>query len=273
MTGAYDDIIDFVGATKYTVSTPEELVNAIENGYSYIEIDKNAPDPFVINSDIADVATNLVLNVNGHIVVRNSRNPLINVQKNVSVVLVYDSESIDESTPEEDMGGFYNPVGSALQASGGTLTVGQGKYESGPRSSVGSSYILFTPDYLFTRTSRTADSYAENADTSVQVPNITNKQDIYIQPDTTEINDYIKADTYLIYTEEKNAYIPLEGENADKLIVNVEEKADNSVSGDEFFVPCNVASCDFYYYYPVAGTESTVGCGYQTKTVQTYAVV
>ena len=269
----YDDIIDFVGATKYTVSTPEELVNAIENGYSYIEIDKNAPDPFVINSDIADVATNLVLNVNGHIVVRNSRNPLINVQKNVSVVLVYDSESIDESTPEEDMGGFYNPVGSALQASGGTLTVGQGKYESGPRSSVGSGYTLFTPNYLFTRTSRTADSYEKNADTSVQVPNITNKQDIYIQPDTTETNDYIKADTYLIYTEEKNAYIPLEGENADKLIVNVEEKADNSVSGDEFFVPCNVASCDFYYYYPVAGTESTVGSGDQAQTVQTYAVI
>ena len=84
----YDQIIDFVGATKYTVSSPEELVNAIENGYSYIEIGKDAPDPFVINSDIADVATNLVLNVNGHVVVRNSRNPLINVQKNVSVVLV-----------------------------------------------------------------------------------------------------------------------------------------------------------------------------------------
>ena len=269
----YDDIIDFVGATKYTVSTPEELVNAIENGYSYIEIAEDAPDPFVINNNIADVATNLVLNVNGHSLVRNSRNPLINVQKNVSVVLVYDSESIDESTPEEDMGGFYNPVGSALQASGGTLTVGQGKYESGPRSSVGSNYTSFTPDYLFTRTSRTADSYEKNADTSVKVPNITNKQDIYIQPDTTEINDYIKGDTYLIYTEEKNAYIPLEGENADKLIVNVEEKADNSVSGDEFFVPCNVASCDFYYYYPVVGTESTVGSGDQAQTVQTYAVV
>ena len=278
----YDDIIDFVGATKYTVSTPEELVNAIENGYSYIEIAEGAEDPFVINSDIADVASNLVLNVNGHIVVRNSRNPLINVQKNVSVVLVYDSGSIDESTPEEDMGGFYNPVGSALQASGGTLTVGQGKYESGPRSSVGSSFNLFTPNYLFTRTSRTADSYAKNTDTSVQVPNITNKQDIYIQPDTTEtnnyINDYIKGDTYLIYTEEKNAYIPTEGENAGKLIVNAEEVTGEegtttTVSGDEFFVPCNVASCDFYYYYPVAYTESTVGSGDQAQTVQTYAVV
>ena len=278
----YDDIIDFVGATKYTVSTPEELVNAIENGYSYIEIDKNAPDPFVINNNIADVATNLVLNVNGHSLVRNSRNPLINVQKNVSVVLVYDSESIDESTPEEDMGGFYNPVGSALQTSGGTLTVGQGKYESGPRSSVGSSFNLFTPNYLFTRTSRTADSYAKNTDTSVQVPNITNKQDIYIQPDTTEtnnyINDYIKGDTYLIYTEEKNAYIPTEGENAGKLIVNAEEVTGEegtttTVSGDEFFVPCNVASCDFYYYYPVADTESTVGSGDQAQTVQTYAVI
>ena len=86
--GKYDNIIEFVGANKYIVFTPEELVAAIENGYSYIEIAEGAEDPFVINSDIADVATNLVLNVNGHDLVRNSRNPLINVQKNVSVVLV-----------------------------------------------------------------------------------------------------------------------------------------------------------------------------------------
>ena len=30
----YEDYIDFVGATAYEVSSPEELVNAINNGYS-----------------------------------------------------------------------------------------------------------------------------------------------------------------------------------------------------------------------------------------------
>lgn len=283
----YDDIIDFVGATKYTVSTPEELVNAIENGYSYIEIDKNAPNPFVINSDIADVATNLVLNVNGHIVVRNSRNPLINVQKNVSVVLVYDSESIDESTPEEDMGGFYNPVGSALQASGGTLTVGAGIYESGPDAdNQTKTYTTGTEVTLFSRGDDRTAAYPEAGTSATDLPILQGKAvgtdefvyDYYFQEKPSDVNALIEADTYLIYTEEKNAYIPTEGENAGKLIVNAEEVTGEegtttTVSGDEFFVPCNVASCDFYYYYPVADTESTVGSGDQTQTVQTYAVV
>lgn len=283
----YDDIIDFVGATKYTVSTPEELVNAIENGYSYIEIDKNAPNPFVINSNIADVATNLVLNVNGHIVVRNSRNPLINVQKNVSVVLVYDSESIDESTPEEDMGGFYNPVGSALQASGGTLTVGAGIYESGPDAdNQTKTYTTGTEVTLFSRGDDRTAAYPEAGTSATDLPILQGKAvgtdefvyDYYFQEKPSDVNALIEADTYLIYTEEKNAYIPTEGENAGKLIVNAEEVTGEegtttTVSGDEFFVPCNVASCDFYYYYPVADTESTVGSGDQTQTVQTYAVV
>lgn len=264
----YDQIIDFVGATKYTVSTPEELVNAIENGYSYIEIDKDAPDPFVINSDIADVATNLVLNVNGHTVVRNSRNPLINVQKNVSVVLVYDSESIDESTPEEDMGGFYNPVGSALQASGGTLTVGQGKYESGPRAGDTQESVGATEKVtVYHRNGRGAAAYTETTQESMPAGG----KDMYFEKTPASGgNDFIEKDTFLIYTEEKNGYIPAEGEeNAGELIVHVEENADGSLSGDVFSVPCNVASCDFYYYYPTEEGKTTVG----GQEVQTYAVV
>ena len=264
----YDQIIDFVGATKYTVSSPEELVNAIENGYSYIEIGKDAPDPFVINSDIADVATNLVLNVNGHVVVRNSRNPLINVQKNVSVVLVYDSES-DEDTPQEDMGGFYNPVGSALQASGGTLTVGQGKYESGPRAGDPQESVGDTKkevNVYHRGGNRGAAAYTEM--TEAWMP--AGGKDMYFEDTPTSGgNDFIEKDTFLIYTEEKNGYIPAEGENAGELIVHVEENADGSLSGDVFSVPCNVASCDFYYYYPIEEGKTTVG----EQEVQTYAVV
>lgn len=240
----YDDVIDFVGATKYIVSSPEELVNAIENGYSYIQIDEDAAEPFVINSDIADVVTNLVLDVNGKVVVRNSRNPLLDVKRNVSVVLVYDSS-------QQQTGGFYNPVGSALQASGGTLTVGTGIYESGPRSGTAApSALLESVDYVYSRTERANDASYEQV-TGVKLPKI--DKDAYYASAPSVGNEYIKEDTYLLYTVETDCEI-----RDGKLIANV------STGGDELRVPRNVASCDFYYYYPV-GASSEGG--------QDYAVV
>ena len=99
----YDDTIEFIGTERYVVRTPEELNDAIENGYSYIQIADDAEQPFVITTDVQDVSTNLVLDLNGTVVVRNSRNPMLNVSQGVSVVLVYDSSNAQS-------GAFYNPV-------------------------------------------------------------------------------------------------------------------------------------------------------------------
>lgn len=266
--GKYDDTIEFVGANKYIVYSPEELVSAIENGYSYIEIGEDAEEPFVITDGVTDVSANLVLDINGHNLVRNSRNPLIDVQENVSVVIVYDSEN---------SGSFYNPVGSMLQASGGTLTIATGEFTSGPKAEDVAEYAASSDGYwynstkdvffydselnsaditLFSRSNRAADGYTKVTDT-VSMPKI--GKDVYFPideqdedsalPGALTNNSYIKEDTFLIYTEE-----------------TVETPKGTTVNVD--FEPlCDVASCDFYYYYE----KSTEGSGDEQTTI--YAVV
>lgn len=273
--GKYDDTIEFVGANKYLVYTPEELVAAIENGYSYIEIADGAEDPFVITDGVTNVSANLVLDINGHSLVRNSRNPLINVQKDVSVVIVYDSKG---------SGSFYNPVGSLLQASGGTLTIATGEFTSGPKAEDYVTDVGTEEDYVKdTGTTEEGVSYSlgnytvyyrdgytpgadspnrsgEYIDTGVEakLPKIvpvgidSEAEDrygnIYFE-NGIGANAYIKDDTFLIYTEETV-------ETPEGATVNV-----------DFSPLCDVASCDFYYYYE----KSTEGSG-EDKTT-TYAVI
>ena len=264
---AYEDILDLVGETAFEVSTADELVNAINNGYSYIKVVGDDPT-LVVNNNVADVVVNLVLDVNGHKIVRNSRNPLLNVRQSVSVVLVYDSS-------EKADGGFYNPVGSALQTSGGTLTVGEGVYESGPRTDPSSSVSENVSATVYSRTERTAASYSAQS-TKQTFPKLTKDTgDVYLTT-SNELNSYLKADTYLIYTEEENAFVR-QGEETvggtvlqnEQLYVNAKETSSGgttTITADKFSPICDVASCDFYYYYPVGapGTENSP---------QTYAVV
>ena len=237
--GKYDDTIEFVGANKYIVYTPEELVAAIENGYSYIEIADGAEEPFVITDGVTDVTANLVLDINGHSLVRNSRNPLIDVQENVSVVIVYDSKA---------SGSFYNPVGSLLQASGGTLTIATGNFTSGPKEGDYVTDVGTTKDVtVYSRSSRGASAYDKKTE-NVSMP--AGGKDMYFESaPASGANAYIKEDTFLIYTEE-----------------TVETPEDATVTVD-FSPLCDVASCDFYYYYE----KSTEGSG-EDKTT-TYAVI
>lgn len=264
---AYEDILDFVGETAFEVSTADELVNAINNGYSYIKVVGDDPT-LVVNNNVADVVVNLVLDVNGHKIVRNSRNPLLNVRQSVSVVLVYDSS-------EKAEGGFYNPVGSALQTSGGTLTVGEGVYESGPRTGIGLDVLDTVSATVCSRTERTAASYSAQL-TNQTFPKLTeDRGDVYLTTSDAS-NSYLKADTYLIYTEEKNAFVGKAGDTVggtvlqnEQLYVNRKETSSGgttTITADKFSPICDVASCDFYYYYPV-GTAGTA------NSPQTYAVV
>ena len=251
----YDDTIEFIGTERYIVRTPEELNDAIENGYSYIQIADDAEQPFVITTDVQDVSTNLVLDLNGTVVVRNSRNPMLNVSQGVSVVLVYDSS-------EEHAGAFYNPVGSALQVSGGTMTIGSGNYESGPRdgenhlaSGVDSGITLYTREGVTepAAVARAADDEYERLTTAAtQVPYINGNY--YQETGALSGYSFVTEDTFLVYTREEGT------------IADAADSEENIAEGDllvddrKLTVPCNVASCDFYYYYPIAtnadGTET-----------------
>ena len=245
----YDDTIEFIGTERYIVRTPEELNDAIENGYSYIQIADDAEQPFVITTDVQDVSTNLVLDLNGTVVVRNSRNPMLNVSQGVSVVLVYDSS-------EEHAGAFYNPVGSALQVSGGTMTIGSGNYESGPRtneyadataagtlSPQTDDIVLFsrggvTSPATVDRVNGTTFSPVTIAENTSYVPVTTGNY--YYQSEADSGYSFLTEDTFLIYTLEEGE-IAGEDSSFGKGTLLVDDR--------KLTVPCNVASCDFYYYY------------------------
>ena len=250
----YDDTIEFIGTERYIVRTPEELNDAIENGYSYIQIADDAELPFVITTDVQDVSTNLVLDLNGTVVVRNSRNPMLNVSQGVSVVLVYDSS-------EEHAGAFYNPVGSALQVSGGTMTIGSGNYESGPRdgenhlaSGVDSGITLYTREGVTepAAVARAADDEYVRTTAAEQVPYIDGNY--YQETGALSGYSFVTEDTFLVYTKEVGTIA--DAANPEENIA----EGDLLVDDRKLTVPCNVASCDFYYYYPIAtnadGTET-----------------
>ena len=285
----YDDLIEFVGAREYTVRSPEELIQAIEDGYSNIKIADDAEEPFVITEGVTDVTANLVLNLNGKVVVRNSRNPMLDVQTNVSVVLVYDSTN---------KGAFYNPVGSSLMASGGSLTVGSGGYESGPReedyedeAGGGTLSDSTAEDSLFVRSGGEENgnaSWSVNLDRSlytadfasvkgVSLPTIkptettsnnrtTVHGNVYLESAKSEAPTWLPADTFLVYTIEEDCFIG-DGTSSGgvkfelgKLYVDAESETVGdvtTVTASEFTTPlCNVASCDFYYYYPIEDDDN-----------------
>ena len=298
----YDDLIEFVGANQYTVRTPEELIQAIEDGYSNIKIADDAEEPFVIDTGVTDVSANLVLDLNGTNVIRNSRNPLLDVKEEVSVVLVYDS-AVER---DETAGSFYNPVGSNLQVSGGTLTVAVGDYISGPKDGEYNEYngtnsnhgtlgdsntsvTLYARDNAqlghsgLTTDFRASTKGYTHVD-NVLLPTITPKivegetddtsdivyGNIYLDNGSTLSTNWLPADTFLLYTIEEDCFV-----EGNTLYTNAESQTaedgttQTAVTGEALTVACNVASCDFYYYYEVGDNPTTSG---ETET-NTYAVI
>lgn len=118
--------IDFVVSQSIVIESVDDFFTAIENGYTNIQISDEVDNPLVISGGVADVNSDLTIDLNGHEIQRNNREPMLDIQEGVRLTI----------TDSKGGGGFYNPVGSVLRISGGTLTVTNGLFESGPRNGV-----------------------------------------------------------------------------------------------------------------------------------------
>lgn len=120
----YNGDFEYIVSDAIEVSSIEEFFIAVENGYSNIKIDDEVDNPLVISGESGNLSSDLTIDLNGHELQRNNRDPLLNVPAGINLTII-DSKG---------GGSLYNPVGSVLRADGGTITVAAGIFESGPRS-------------------------------------------------------------------------------------------------------------------------------------------
>lgn len=127
-----DQDIDFTVDNVYEVTNQDELFSALNNGYPFIRLSRNINNPLIITDDAKNLHQDLILDLNGITIQRNGHAPILNILPGVRLTVT--------DTSQEQTGGLYNPVGSVFNIAGGTLTVANGVFESGPRYSEYYSY-------------------------------------------------------------------------------------------------------------------------------------
>lgn len=247
---------EYIVAHQLEVRSVEEFIAAVENGYSNIKISDEVEDPLVITSGVTDVGADLILDLNGHEIQRNNREPMLNVTEGVRMTIIDSSSS--------QSGSFYNPVGSVLEISGGTLTVTAGMFESGPRKSeynsassddkIGGSVSVSLVTGTYYEKSDTGYTWYEKKSMPVITPTVTNTGKVDDENKTvwrtngniyfdSSVNGYFAADSYIYYT-----------------------LSDGSTTGLTLGATNN--SADFYYTYNVTRNETTGELNYTTASAE-----
>ena len=260
--------LEYIVSNEIEIDSVNEFFSAIENGYTNIKISDDVDNPLVITGSVSDVNSDLTIDLNGHELQRNNRDPVLNVTNGVRLTII----------DTKGGGSFYNPVGSVLRISGGTLTVADGIFESGPRDGYGTDVetvnnIRFDSEYAtqvngtwstpagasidgpngVTYYENNGSIYTDGSSASMPIilPNVSTETDeegevsrrvngnMYFQtaPGLSETHT-IQADTYLYYT--------LEGDNVENTNMAATDK-----------------SADFYYtYYVSEDTENNGSISY-----------
>lgn len=130
--------LDYTVNSVFVVRSQEELFAAINQGYTYVQLDQDIENPLIVTQKAETLNTDLILDLNGIEIQRNGYEPILNIKPGVRLTVV--------DTSSEQTGGLYNPVGSVFNIYGGTLTVVTGTFESGPRYSEYYSYNKYVLD-------------------------------------------------------------------------------------------------------------------------------
>lgn len=209
--------IDFTVNSVFVVNTAEELFTAINQGYTYVQLDKNIENPLIITQKAENLNNDLILDLNGIEIQRNGYEPILNINEGIRLTIV---DSSDEQT-----GGLYNPVGSVFNIKGGILTVITGFFESGPRYSEYYTYnnlILNNDNNSLTKrtivenNAQTVNFYDKNGSYEKTAPIIKsyptktgdikyNHGNLYFDETITRGNVTINADTYCYYRTSEDA--------------------------------------------------------------------
>ncbi len=127
-----DTHLDYTVNSVFVVKNQEELFAAINQGYTYVQLDQEIENPLIVTQKAETLNSDLILDLNGIEIQRNGYEPILHIKPGVRLTIV--------DTSAEQTGGLYNPVGSVFNIAGGTLTVVTGTFESGPRYSEYNSY-------------------------------------------------------------------------------------------------------------------------------------
>lgn len=248
----YSGSLEYIVSEQVEINSVDEFFSAIENGYSNIKVSDDVDNPLIITGSVSDVNSDLTIDLNGHELQRNNREPMLNVTEGVRLTII--------DTSEKQTGSFYNPVGSVLRISGGTLTVAAGLFESGPRdgenlaggSSVYSSEYAYQDDGVWRNEAgakingtasvayyeKNGGGYTERQENMpVIIPAVTNvgsaPPDGGTPQHSVNGNFYFDADASSIWIS-KDAYLYF-------------TVADDSVSNS--LIAADNGSADFYYTY------------------------
>ncbi len=239
--GNHTGELDYTIANQVEVATTEQFFAAIENGYSNIKIADAVSNPFLVSGS-ADVAADLILDLNGHEIQRNSREPMLTIKEGVRMIVT--------DTSKSQMGSFYNPVGSVLRIDGGVLTVMSNKFESGPRD----------------------DEYYSNHNKNGGSDGLQYIGGKISQKDTLSVS-------YKQQNGDKQEYVETNTPDVPILLPYVRESAQGAVTGGKnYFVNGNIYfNADADYKTDVAnktgvnfGTDTDVYCASDIVTSDTY---
>ncbi len=111
----------------YLVDTVDELKDAIQYNYSYIQLvtPQDGSDWVFSGDETLTLNQPLTIDLNGQTLIRNGEIALLEIPEGSTLTIVDNSK--------DKTGGFYNPVGSVFSIEGGSMLVMGGKIESGPR--------------------------------------------------------------------------------------------------------------------------------------------